>query len=459
MHDARVRLVIFDRARIVHGVHDRRSRSRLRRLRQAGGNGAKQNEGYVPEFCHLEQRSSDSMSNTTNHNSDAVVAVVRVAGPSANAGDTPAATVASIYHLYVHIPFCARICPYCAFYKDLLDRSQTWRFCEAILRDLDQQCASFALAPETIYFGGGTPTALTTSQLEFLLGGFRERLDLSSLAEWTIEANPGSVSARKAALLRKLGVTRVSLGVQSWDDELLKLLGREHNSQQAEQSFHILRAAGFSNINVDLMFGLPGQTIEQWKFTLEKTVALQPDHISAYCLTYEEDTEFLLRHARGELLQDTDADAAFFEMAMSILEEAGYEQYEISNYARSGFSSVHNRAYWLGKDYLGIGPSAFSTVGMNRWQNICDYRAYIDRVLSGEAPIGFSENLTDEMKRTERIALSLRTRDGIAASELEYFVQQTDEFISLGLLQESNDNFVLTRKGKELADSVADAFL
>jgi oxygen-independent coproporphyrinogen-3 oxidase len=399
------------------------------------------------------------MSNTTNHNSDAVVAVVRVAGPSANAGDTPAATVASIYHLYVHIPFCARICPYCAFYKDLLDRSQTWRFCEAILRDLDQQCASFALAPETIYFGGGTPTALTTSQLEFLLGGFRERLDLSSLAEWTIEANPGSVSARKAALLRKLGVTRVSLGVQSWDDELLKLLGREHNSQQAEQSFHILHAAGFSNINVDLMFGLPGQTIEQWKFTLEKTVALQPDHISAYCLTYEEDTEFLLRHARGELLQDTDADAAFFEMAMSILEEAGYEQYEISNYARSGFSSVHNRAYWLGKDYLGIGPSAFSTVGMNRWQNICDYRAYIDRVLSGEAPIGFSENLTDEMKRTERIALSLRTRDGIAASELEYFVQQTDEFISLGLLQESNDNFVLTRKGKELADSVADAFL
>ena len=134
------------------------------------------------------------------------------------------------------------------------------------------------------------------------------------------------------------------------------------------------------------MFGLPGQTIEQWKFTLEKTVALQPDHISAYCLTYEEDTEFFLRHARGELLQDTDADAAFFEMAMSILEDAGYEQYEISNYARPGFSSVHNRAYWLGKDYLGIGPSAFSTVGMKRWQNVCDYRTYIDRVLSGQSP-------------------------------------------------------------------------
>jgi len=364
-----------------------------------------------------------------------------------------------ICHIYLHIPFCARICPYCAFYKDLLDRSQTSRFCEAILRDLDQQCASFALLPETIYFGGGTPTALTTSQLEFLLEGFHERLDLSRLAEWTIEANPGSVSARKAALLRKLGVTRVSLGVQSWDDELLKVLGREHNSYQAEQSFHILRAGGFSNINVDLMFGLPGQTIEQWKSTLEKTIALQPDHISAYCLTYEEDTEFFLREARGELLQDTDADAAFFEVAMSILEESGYDHYEISNYARRGFSSLHNRAYWLGKDYLGIGPSAFSTVGMQRWQNVCDYRSYADRLLSGQPARGFSETLTKEMKRTERIALSLRMREGIAGSELKHFRQETEEFISLGLLRRSNGNFLLTRKGRSLADSVAEGFL
>ncbi len=399
------------------------------------------------------------MSNATNHNSDAVVAAVPAVEPCANAGDTPAATVTPINHLYVHIPFCARICPYCAFYKDLLDRSQTSRFCEAILTDLDQQCASFALSPETIYFGGGTPTALTSSQLEFLLGGFRERLDLSLLAEWTIEANPGSVSARKAALLRKLGVTRISLGIQSWDNGLLKVLGREHNPEQAAQSFHILRAAGFSNINVDLMFGLPGQTIEQWKSTLETTIALQPDHVSAYCLTYEEDTEFFLRHARGELLQDTDADAAFFETTMRILEDAGYEQYEISNYARPGFSSVHNRAYWLGKDYIGIGPSAFSTVGMHRWQNVCDYRSYTERVLSAESAKGSTENLTNEMKRSERIALSLRMREGIAASELTHFEQETEEFISLGLLRKSNGNLLLTRKGKNLADSVAEAFL
>jgi oxygen-independent coproporphyrinogen-3 oxidase len=362
-----------------------------------------------------------------------------------------------IRHIYVHIPFCARICPYCAFYKDLLDRSQTSRFCEAILRELDQQRVCFTLSPETIYFGGGTPTALTTSQLEFIIGVFRARLDLSSLVEWTIEANPGSVSARKAALLRRLGITRVSLGVQSWDNDLLKLLGREHNSQQAVQSFQILRAAGFSNINVDLMFGLPGQTIAQWKSTLEKTIALQPDHISAYCLTYEEDTEFFLRHARGELRQDTDSDAAFFETGMCILEYAGYEQYEISNYARPGFSSAHNRAYWLGKDYLGIGPSAFSTVGMHRWQNICDYRNYSDRAFSGQPVRGSIEILTSEMKRTERIALLLRMREGIAGSELKH--EKTNELISLGLLQKSDGNFLLTRKGKSLADSVVEAFL
>jgi putative oxygen-independent coproporphyrinogen III oxidase len=399
------------------------------------------------------------MSNAANHNSGTVMSAVSAAEAWANAGDTPASAVEAIRHIYVHIPFCARICPYCAFYKDLLDRSQTLRFCEAILRDLDQQCASFALTPETIYFGGGTPTALTTSQLEFLLGGFRERLDLSSLTEWTIEANPGSVSARKAELLHKLGVTRVSLGIQSWDDELLKLLGREHNSQQAEQSFQILRAARFPNINVDLMFGLPEQTIDQWKFTLEKTIGLRPDHISTYCLTYEEDTEFFLRHARGEFRQDTDADAGYFEMTMSILEGAGYDHYEISNYARPGFASVHNRAYWRGNDYLGLGPSAFSTVGMQRWQNICDYRSYADRVLSGQSRRGFSENLTSVMKRSERIALSLRTCDGVAASELRHFGPETTELMSLGLLRKSNDNFLLTRKGKSLADSVAEAFL
>src|SRR6266576_3006033 len=335
------------------------------------------------------------MSKGANHNSGAIEAAVSAAGSRVYAGDAPATIRRRVRHIYVHIPFCARICPYCAFYKDLLDRSQTSRFCEALLRELELNESRrrtgdrrSLLRPSTIYFGGGTPTALNIAQLELLLRGFHERLDLSHLVEWTIEANPGSVSARKAALLKKLGVNRISLGVQSWDDELLKLLG---------------------------------QMDDQWRATLEKTIALQPEHISTYCLTYEEDTEFFLRHARGEFRQDADADGEFFEMTMAILEDAGYEHYEISNYARSGFESVHNRAYWLGKDYLGIGPSAVSTIGMQRWQNLLDYRAYIDRVLSGESPRGSSEDLTHEMKRTERIALALRTREGIPASELKSF--------------------------------------
>ena len=394
------------------------------------------------------------MSNQANHN--------RPKKETDSAGhlcQTPG-LIDQVRHIYVHIPFCARICPYCAFYKDLLDRSQTTRFCEAILRELGEPGRrALRLRPSTIYFGGGTPTALNIAQLELLLRGFHETLELSHLVEWTIEANPGSVSARKAALLKTFGVNRISLGVQSWDEELLKLLGREHNAPQAKESFRILRDAGFGNINVDLMFGLPGQTDGQWRRTLEKTIALQPEHISTYCLTYEEDTEFFLRHARGEFRQDGDADAEFFEMTMAMLEDAGYQHYEISNYARPGLESVHNRAYWLGEDYLGIGPSAVSTIGMQRWQNVCDYRAYIDRALAGQSASESSETLTDQMKRIERIALSLRTRHGISAGDLKDFGTETEEFVALGWLRQSKGNFVLTRKGKALTDSITEALL
>jgi oxygen-independent coproporphyrinogen-3 oxidase len=264
---------------------------------------------------------------------------------------------------------------------------------------------------------------------------------------------------RKAALLRAMGVSRISLGVQSWNDQLLQLLGREHNGAQAEASFHILREAGLANVSIDLMFGLPGQTLAQWEADLEKTIRLQPDHISTYCLTYEEDTDFFLRHTNGEFREDPESDARFLESAMEMLEAAGYEHYEISNYARPGFASSHNRGYWAGHDYLGIGPSAFSTVGMRRWQNVCDYRAYSDRVLSGTSPIASTEILTLEMKRTEHIALALRTRDGISSHELASWPNESREFVNLGLLCEANGKFMLTPRGKLLADSVAEAFV
>jgi len=388
------------------------------------------------------------MGNRANHNCAAIPA----------GGGTPP-TKDRVRHIYVHIPFCARICPYCAFYKELLDRSQLNRFCQAILGEIAACSQRKNLAPLTIYFGGGTPTALGIPQWKLLFDGVREQMDTSDLVEWTVEANPGSVSERKAAFLSQSGVNRTSLGVQSWDDTLLNLLGREHNARQAADSIQILRSAGFSNINVDLMFGLPGQTIRQWQSSLEKTIGFQPEHISTYCLTYEEDTEFFIRHQKGEFRQDSDEDAEFFELAMSTLEGAGYEHYEISNYARGGFASVHNQAYWGGEDYLGIGPSAFSTAGSARWQNVCDYREYAERILHGGSPVASIEHLTTAMKRAERIALSLRTSAGVPADLLTTKPQELGEFLRLGLLHRSNGNFVLTSAGKALADTVAEAFI
>lgn len=369
------------------------------------------------------------------------------------------AALDALRHIYVHIPFCARICPYCAFYKERADPAQATRFCEAVLAELDGQSAQFVLRPETIFFGGGTPTALTTTQLELLLGGFRAQLDLSALREWTVEANPGSVSERKAKLLRQAGVSRISLGVQSFDDGLLHLLGREHSAAQAEATFHVLRRAGFKNLNLDLMFGLPGQTLGQWEATLRRAVALGPDHISAYCLTYEEDTDFFLRHARGEFRTDAEADADFFVLAGEVLGGAGFAQYEVSNYARPGFESVHNRAYWSGQNYLGLGPSAVSTVGLRRWQNVKDYRAYTDRLLRGETASTGDEILTPQMKRAEAVALSLRTSRGVPAEWVNHRPNEVEEFVRLGLMQPEAERYVLTRAGRFLADSVAEAFV
>ncbi len=372
--------------------------------------------------------------------------------------DNPAVADAAL-HIYVHIPFCARICPYCAFYKERADPAQAARFCEAIVHELSVAVAGKHFRPETIFFGGGTPTALTTAQLEILLAGFRVQLDLSGLREWTMEANPGSVSERKARLLREYGVSRISLGVQSFDDALLQLLGREHSAAQAEASFDLLRRNGFENLNIDLMFGLPGQTLAQWEATLQRAIALGPEHISTYCLTYEEDTEFLRRHTEGEFRSDPEADADFFNLADESLGKAGFEHYEVSNHARPGFQSVHNRAYWSGCDYLGLGPSAVSTIGLRRWQNISDYRIYSDRVLTGQPAVTGDERLTPAMKRTEAIALSLRTNRGIPSEWVKDRPDEVEEFVRLGLMQPQGERYVLTRAGRFLADSVAEAFV
>lgn len=365
-----------------------------------------------------------------------------------------------VSHLYVHIPFCPKICPYCSFYKETSDRNKTARFLDALLLELDAHQRTTPLRPRTIFFGGGTPSALSTPQLEYLLTGLRARLDLSALTEWTLEMNPATVSLEKASLLRSLGVNRVSMGVQSWEPQLLAVLGRVHSAEQARRSYEILRDAGFTNVNLDLIFGIPTQTPEMWTRSLAATIALGSEHISAYNLTYEEDTEFFRRFVSGELRQDDDADAALFEHTADTLAAAGYEPYEISNFARPGRECAHNLAYWQGADYLGLGPSAFSTVGERRWANVRDTAAYNERIHAGQSAADVHEDVPPATRRAESIAFGLRTNRGVAAETLRAWPEQVAEFEALGLLETTPiARVLLTRKGRLLADTVAEAFV
>jgi putative oxygen-independent coproporphyrinogen III oxidase len=365
----------------------------------------------------------------------------------------------AVRHLYIHIPFCPKICPYCSFYKEASDRNKTQAFLDAVLVELDRRLRDIACRPETVFFGGGTPSALTVKQLLYLLTGLRERLDLSGLKEWTLEMNPATVSLEKARMLRGLGINRVSMGVQSWDPAMLERLGRVHSAEQAQRSFELLREAGFTNLNLDFIFGVPGQSADTWEQTLEKTIQLNPEHISAYCLTYEEDTEYFRKFQRGEFSQNVQLDATFYETTMKMLEAAGYRQYEISNYAKPGHECLHNLAYWLGNDYLGLGPSAFSTVGQLRWQNVPDTSRYIALIESGAEPVSFEEEITPELRESERIAFGLRTSTGVRQSTLAQKQQEIAALRLEGYLEEVEDRVRLTSKGRMVADSIAELFV
>ena len=356
-----------------------------------------------------------------------------------------------VRHLYVHIPFCPKVCPYCSFYKETGDRNKTKGFLEAVLAEAE--LAADGLQPETVFFGGGTPTALSTAQLGFLIAGLRERIDFSAAKEFTVEMNPATVSLEKASALLALGVNRVSMGVQSWDDRLLQTLGRVHSADQARRSYGILREAGVKNINLDLIFGIPGQSAAQWRESLLKTIELEPDHISAYCLTYEEDTEYFEKFTRGEYAPEEGRDAEFFETAMDVLPGAGFEQYEISNYARPGRECLHNLAYWQGDDYAGLGPSAFSTCSGRRRRNIPDTQEYIRRVECRLDRHDFEELVPKDLRHSEIIAFALRTKYGIPAAAADPKIASTLE--ANGLVEIASERLRLTRKGKLLADAVA----
>lgn len=329
-------------------------------------------------------------------------------------------------------------------------------FVDALLKEAEKQ----PLKPRTIFFGGGTPTMLSEVHLERLLRGLRDRLDMSDLDEYTMEANPRTITASKAALMRDQGVTRVSLGIQAWDEATLKTLGRDHSPVEAEETWQVLKAVDFPSLNLDLMFSIPGQSLETWRETVQHSLSLKPDHISAYNLNYEEDTDFFRRLKAGEFRADEGRDADFFNLGIDLLEAGGFEHYEISNYARPGHRSVHNESYWLGEDYLGIGPGAFSTVGGKRWHNVKDTPRYMALALAGDDTLVEVEELTPENRRTERFGLELRTARGLPLDLIAPDSRRMlDTLRDQGLL-DFDDQFVrLTRTGKPLVDPIAVALM
>ncbi len=361
--------------------------------------------------------------------------------------------MSAVEHLYVHVPFCPRVCPYCAFYVMPADRRRSGPLVDALLEELRYRLRAVELRPRTIYVGGGTPSALGTADLERLIGGLVGLV--GGAAEFTIEVNPTTLSPEKAGMLRAFGVNRASLGAQSFDPAALATLGRQHGPEKILRTFDILRAAGFANIGLDLIYGVPGQAEPRWWETLQSAVSLGPEHISAYCLTYEEDTPFFDRLAAGEWVRDEAREAGLFLGTRRALEESGYAAYEVSNFSRPGFESEHNLAYWRGRDYLGVGPSAVSTVGGRRWRTVADLGRYLAAAREGDWPEEEVERVDEDLRRRERMMFGLRTREGVGGHGFE---DELGELRSAGYAEESCGRWRLTEEGLLRADAVAALF-
>jgi len=297
---------------------------------------------------------------------------------------------------------------------------------------------------------------LSPKHLTSLFTSLRETYDFSLLCEITLEANPATFDLSKAKLFRDLGITRVSLGIQSFTPHVLETLGREHTPQQASESVQILREAGIPSVNIDLMFSIPGQSLSDWEQTLSHTISLKPDHISAYNLTYEEDTTFFDSLKNGTYSQSEDNDATHYHLAEDMLAAAGFDHYETSNYAKPDHHSLHNQGYWQGKDYLGLGPSAVSTLSSTRHRNIPDTDSYIKLIQSLGNAIHESEALTTEQRRIELIALGLRTSTGIPLTLLSEKSKDKANLLSEeNLLSLTDTHIILTQRGRPLVDPIA----
>lgn len=366
---------------------------------------------------------------------------------------------------YVHIPFCTQICYYCDFSKVFIKNQPVDIYLEHLL----EEYRSYDIQQlRTLYIGGGTPTALSAQQLEFLLDGLTKNLDLSALEELTIEANPGDLDSDKIAVLKKSAVNRVSLGVQTFDDKMLKKIGRSHLEKDIYENIDRLKLAGFDNISIDLIYALPGQTMEQVKDNVAKAIALDIPHMSLYSLILENHTVFMNRMRRGKLpLPKEELEAEMFEYIIAELENAGFEHYEISNFSKPGFESRHNLMYWDNAEYFGIGAGASGYVNGVRYKNHGPIRHYMKSVETGNARIN-EEHLSQREQMEEEMFLGLRKKSGVsirrfeekfATSFEELYGQVVRDLCQQGLLQVDKDQIRMTKKGLFLGDTVAERFI
>lgn len=374
-----------------------------------------------------------------------------------------------MYGLYIHIPFCIKKCFYCnfnsvvlPFSSELTPKDNKDNKIKKYLRALKKEMNKYRNFPvKSIYMGGGTPTILSSYQLyslfEQVLLNFLVKKDI----EITVEANPGTLDTQKLKSLKKVGVNRLSIGLQSFNNDLLKGIGRIHTVEEFSRNFYLARKVGFDNINIDLIFALPGQTTNVWKETLEKTIRLKPEHISLYDLTIEPGTKMYSDLESGRIKPcDKDVAADMYEDAIKILTENGYKHYEISNFALQGRDSKHNQLYWKNGQYLGIGAGATSFLNGVRFTNVEDVDEYISKVSTDEICM-MKEKLVGKKKVGEKIILGLRMQKGIKIDKQIkiFFGKVIEKLISKGLLQKEKNNLRLTYKGLLLGNQVFMEFL
>lgn len=366
---------------------------------------------------------------------------------------------------YVHIPFCTQICYYCDFSKVFIKNQPVDSYLEHLLEEFQ----SYDIQKlSTLYIGGGTPTALSAPQLEVLLDGLTKNLDLSVLEELTIEANPGDLDADKIAVLKNSAVNRVSLGVQTFDDKMLKKIGRSHLEKDIYENIDRLKLAGFDNISIDLIYALPGQTMEQVKDNVAKAIGLDIPHMSLYSLILENHTVFMNRMRRGKLpLPKEELEAEMFEYIIAELEQAGFEHYEISNFSKPGFESRHNLMYWDNAEYYGIGAGASGYVNGVRYKNHGPIRHYLSAVEEGNARIT-EEHLSQKEQMEEEMFLGLRKKSGVSMARFEekfgrsfdgLYGEIVKDLVQQGLMQIEGDRVRMTKRGLFLGDTVAERFI